>query len=359
MAEGVVSPINNAVGSPTNDHQQAESSARVMPAAQRILAQENISASAVMPTGPGGRILKEDVERGVGATHFFRAGIKTIAAIYTATSAATSDFATRALAGRNCDIRFRPWSRIKRIIGSGNRRLSAGRRIRGHEPDSSPHRRTAGPSAASIRRGCFTTFNEVDMGEVMALRVKHREQYEKHYGVKLGFMSFFVKAVVDALKSVPQLNAEVREPHVVYRNYYDIGIAVGGGQGFGRAGAAERRIHEFCRNRTEGCGFCPPRRGKQTQAGRTARRHLHHFQRRRLRLDALHANHQSAAKRHSSRLHAIQDRPVARNGEVVVRPMMYLALTYDHRIVDGREAVMFLKRIKEVIEEPSRILLEI
>ncbi len=148
----------------------------------------------------------------------------------------------------------------------------------------------------------LTTFNEIDMSAdmsaVIALRGKHRAQYEKQYGVKLGFMSFFVKAVVDALKGVPQLNAEVREPHIVYRNYYDIGIAVGGGKGPRCARPSQRRVLELRRDRAKDRRFWPPRRREQAQARRTSRRYVHDLQRRCVWLDALDADHQSAAERH-------------------------------------------------------------
>jgi 2-oxoglutarate dehydrogenase E2 component (dihydrolipoamide succinyltransferase) len=204
----------------------------------------------------------------------------------------------------------------------------------------------------------LTTFNEVDMSEVMALRTKFKEVYQEKYGVKLGFMSFFVKAAVDALKQFPQVNAEIREPHVVYKNYYDIGIAVGGGKGL---------VVPILRN-AEFMSFAEI----ETTIGDFARRAAEN----KIRLDELQGGTftisnggvygsllstpivnppQSAILG----LHAIQDRPVARNGEVAICPMMYVALTYDHRVVDGREAVTFLKRIKDGIEDPTRLLIEV
>ena len=204
----------------------------------------------------------------------------------------------------------------------------------------------------------LTTFNEVDMSEVISLRPNIATQYEKQYGVKLGFMSFFVKAVVDALKSVPQLNAEVREPHIVYRNYYDIGIAVGGGKGlvvpvlrnaeFMSFGEIEQKIADFGRRAKEN-----KLKLEELQGGTFT-----------ISNGGVYGSMLSTPIINPPQsgilgLHAIEDRPAVRDGQVVARPMMYLALTYDHRIVDGREAVMFLKRIKDVIEEPTRMLLEI
>ena len=211
---------------------------------------------------------------------------------------------------------------------------------------------------AQQQAALLTTFNEVDMTEVMSLRQKHKDAYQQRYGVKLGFMSFFVKASIDALKQFPQVNAEVRDPHVVYRNYYDIGIAVGGGKGL---------VVPILRN-AEFLSFAEI----EVAIGDFARRAADN----KLKLDELQGGTFTISnggvygslmstpivnppQSGILGLHAIQDRPVARSGQVVIRPMMYLALTYDHRIVDGREAVSFLKRIKDTIEDPSRILLEV
>jgi 2-oxoglutarate dehydrogenase E2 component (dihydrolipoamide succinyltransferase) len=204
----------------------------------------------------------------------------------------------------------------------------------------------------------LTTFNQIDMTMVMELRRQHQETFQSRYRIKLGIMSFFVKATVEALKLVPQLNAEVRGHDVVYRNYYDVGIAVGGGKGLvvpvlrgaerlSFAGI-EKAIADF---------------GQRAQANQ-------------LNVDELQGGTFTISNGgiYGSMLstpivnppqsgvlglHAIEDRPVARDGAVVIRPMMYVALTYDHRIVDGREAVTFLKQIRDLIEDPARMLLEI
>ncbi len=190
------------------------------------------------------------------------------------------------------------------------------------------------------------------MTEVIALRSKHREQYTDRYGVKLGFMSFFVKAAVDALKIVPQLNAEVREPHIVYRNYYDIGVAVGGGKGlvvpvlrnaeFMSFAEIEQKIADFARRAADN-----KLKLEELQGGTFT-----------ISNGGVYGSMLSTPIINPPQsgilgLHAIEERPAVRDGQVVARPMMYVALTYDHRIVDGREAVTFLKRIKEVIEDPA------
>src|SRR5213592_2076928 len=204
----------------------------------------------------------------------------------------------------------------------------------------------------------LTTFNQVDMSAVITLRNRHEERFRTKYQIKLGFMSFFVKAAIEGLKLIPQINAEVRGHDIVYRNYYDIGIAVGGGKGL---------VVPVLRN-AERLSFAEIERAIADFAERA--------QANQLTVDELQGGTFTISNGgiYGSMLstpivnppqsgvlglHAIEDRPVARDGAVVIRPMMYLALTYDHRIVDGREAVTFLKRIKDVIEDPPRMLLEI
>ena len=204
----------------------------------------------------------------------------------------------------------------------------------------------------------LTTFNQVDMSAVMSLRSQHQETFQAKYRIKLGFMSFFVKASIEALKLVPQVNAEIRGHDIVYRNYYDIGIAVGGGKGL---------VVPVLRN-AERMSFAEIERAISDFGRRAAANQL--------KVDELQGGTFTISNGgiYGSMLstpivnppqsgvlglHAIEDRPVARNGAVVIRPMMYVALTYDHRVVDGREAVTFLLRIKEVIEEPARLLLEV
>jgi len=204
----------------------------------------------------------------------------------------------------------------------------------------------------------LTTFNEVDMSAIAQLRKDYQEAFVAKYGVKLGFMSFFIKASVDALKLVPQVNAEIRASDVIYKNYYDIGVAVGGGKGL---------VVPIIRN-AERMSFSELEL-KVADLGKRAKEN-------KITLDELAGGTFTISNGgvYGSLLstpivnppqsgilgmHTIQDRPVARDGQVVIRPMMYLALTYDHRIVDGREAVTFLKRIKDILENPTRLLIEV
>jgi 2-oxoglutarate dehydrogenase E2 component (dihydrolipoamide succinyltransferase) len=224
----------------------------------------------------------------------------------------------------------------------------------------SPLRRRIGARLVEAQRtaALLTTFNEIDMSALTSLRKNHQEGFQAMYGVKLGFMSFFVKSSIEALKLVPQLNAEIRGDNIVYRNYHDIGIAVGGGKGLvvpvlrdaGRMSFAEieRTIRDLAL-RAEANTLKPEelRGGTFTISNGGVYGSL---------LSTPIVNPPQSGV---LGMHAVQDRPVARDGHVVIRPMMYVAVTYDHRIVDGREAVTFLKRIKECIEAPWRILVEV
>ncbi len=204
----------------------------------------------------------------------------------------------------------------------------------------------------------LTTFNEIDMSAVQALRKKYREAFEARYGIRLGLMSFFVKAVIEGLKAEPRLNAEIREDHIAYRNFYDIGMAVSTEKGLlvpvlrnaERLSFAqiESAIADFAqRARTNQIDLDELRGGTFTITNGGVFGSL-------LSTPILNPPQSGILG-----LHTIQDRPVAIDGQVVIRPMMYVALTYDHRLVDGREAVTFLKRIKDLLEDPARLLVEV
>jgi 2-oxoglutarate dehydrogenase E2 component (dihydrolipoamide succinyltransferase) len=204
----------------------------------------------------------------------------------------------------------------------------------------------------------LTTFNEVDMTQVMALRARHKDAFEKKHGAKLGFMGFFVKACVGALKEVPSVNAEIDGPDIIYKNYYHLGVAVGTDKGLvvpvvrdcdklsvaaiektiaglgQRARAGQLKIEEM-----QGGTFTITNGGVYGSLMSTP---------------ILNAPQSGILG-----MHKIQERPVAISGKIEIRPMMYLALTYDHRLVDGREAVTFLVRVKEALEDPARLVLDI
>jgi 2-oxoglutarate dehydrogenase E2 component (dihydrolipoamide succinyltransferase) len=204
----------------------------------------------------------------------------------------------------------------------------------------------------------LTTFNEIDMSQVQALRKQYQEAFEKRYQVKLGLMSFFVKAAIEALKQFPQLNAEIRGNDIVYHNYFDVGVAI----------ATERGLVVPVLQNAERLSFAQLEKAINTFALRGKDGKLKPSE---LAGGTFTVTNGGVFGSLFSTpiinppqtgilgLHTIQDRPVAVDGQVVIRPMMFAALTYDHRIVDGREAVLFLRRVKEAIESPARMLIEV
>jgi len=211
---------------------------------------------------------------------------------------------------------------------------------------------------AQHQAALLTTFNEIDMASVMTLRKEHGPAFQQRYNVKLGFMSFFVKACIDGLRQFPGLNAQIRGTNIVYHNYYDIGVAVGGGKGLvvpvlrnaERLSFAEieMAIGDFGRRAKDN-----KLKVEELLGGTFTISNGGVFG------SLLSTPIVNPPQSGVLGMHAIQERPVAREGNVVIRPMMYVALTYDHRLIDGREAVSFLKRIREVIENPARMLMEV
>ena len=204
----------------------------------------------------------------------------------------------------------------------------------------------------------LTTFNDVDMSAVMNLRSQYKEVFEKKHGVKLGFMGFFSKAVIQALKDVPAVNAEIDGQDLVYKNYYHIGVAVGTEKGLVvpvvrdadqmSIAAIEKKIADFGRRARDGKLTIDEMQGGTftiTNGGIYG--------------SLMSTPILNAPQSGILGMHRIEERPVARNGQVVIRPMMYLALSYDHRIVDGKDAVTFLVRVKEALEDPARLVLDL
>ncbi len=211
---------------------------------------------------------------------------------------------------------------------------------------------------AQKQAALLTTFNEVDMSAVMELRQRHGERFKERYGIKLGFMSFFVRATIEALQEIRELNAEIRDNNIVYRKHCHIGIAIGSPRGLVvpilrkaeqlSVAQIEQAIGDFAKRATDG-KLMPD----ELQGGTFTISNGGVFG------SLLSTPIVNPPQSGVLGMHSIQERPIAIKGQVVVRPMMYLALTYDHRIVDGREAVTFLKRIKESIEDPARLLLNV
>ncbi len=204
----------------------------------------------------------------------------------------------------------------------------------------------------------LTTFNEVDMTAVMAVRSQYKDAFEKRHGVKLGFMSFFVKACVAALKEVPAVNAEIDGTDLIYKNHYDIGVAVGTERGLVVPVVRDADVLSLA-----GIEKAIGELGAKAREGKLA---LEDLQGGTFTISngGVYGSLMSTPILNLPQsgvlgMHKIQDRPVAIGGQVVIRPMMYLALSYDHRVVDGQGAVTFLVKVKEHVEDPQRLLLEI
>ena len=327
--------------SPQKDEPKDQSKEqRIMPAAARIIAEHGLKADEIQGSGPGGRVLKEDVLKHAETTQKEKAAPPP-AAPQPATPA-TAPAGAPAVAARESAADVPTAFRQEQVVPMTRLRKTLAERL----------------VQAQQTAALLTTFNEADMTEVMNLRKQFQEQFTQKYGVKVGFMSFFVKAVIEALRQIPQVNAEVRGTDIIFRNYFDIGVAVGGGRGL---------VVPVLRN-AERMSFAQI----ELAIGDLAKRAKEN----KLTLEELQGGTFTISNGgvYGSLLstpiinppqsgilgmHSIQERPIALNGQVVIRPMMYLALTYDHRVVDGREAVTFLRRIKEVIENPTRILLEV
>ena len=293
------------------------------PAAKKAMAEAGLSPSQVTGTGRDGRIMKDDVARAV-------AGAASTAAAAPAPAAAPRAPVPADDAAREERVKM---TRLRATIA---RRL-----------------KDAQNTAAML-----TTYNEVDMSGIMELRNAYKDQFEKKHGVKMGFMSFFVKACCHALKEVPEVNAEIDGQDIVYKNYVHMGVAVGTPTGLvvpvvrdadqmGFA-AIEKKIGELgLRARDGKLSMAEMQGGSFTISN-----------------GGVYGSLMSSPILNPPQsgilgMHKIQDRPVVVNGQIVIRPMMYLALSYDHRIVDGKGAVTFLVRVKEALEDPRRLLMDI
>lgn len=312
----------------------------VMPAAQRLMDDLGLSPSQITATGPGGRVLKEDVQRFVAQKSSqpaapAKTAIAPVTPVPTAlrTIAAVADVQSLVSNVSHRSEELKPMSMMRRTI--------AARLVQAQQ------------TAALL-----TTFNEIDMKPVMDLRNKYRDAFAKKHGVKLGFMSFFAKASVEALKRFPAVNAEIRGNNIAYRHYQDIGIAIGGGKGL---------VVPILRN-VERMSFADVERSISDYSIAAGENRLQPSDLEggtfTISNGGIYGSLLSTPIVNPPQsgilgLHSIQERPIALDGQVVIRPMMYTALTYDHRIVDGREAVTFLKTIKEVLEDPARLFLEV
>ena len=299
------------------------------PAVRKLVDDNSLDASLIIPSGKDGRMTKGDVFAAIEAGSAIRRAVAAPSTVSKAPSAPAN------LPPRPAD------PREERVRMSKLRKIISGRL------------KEAQNTAAML-----TTWNEVDMGAAMDLRVAYKDAFEKKHGVRLGFMSFFVRAACIALKEFPALNAEIYGDEQIYKNFYNIGVAVGTPQGLVvpvlkdadamRFAEIEGNIGDFGRRARDGKLSMDEMTGGTftiTNGGVFGSLNS---------MPILNVP-QSAILG----MHKIQKRPVAVNDEVVIRPMMYLAMSYDHRIVDGREAVSFLVRIKDLIEDPQRIMLDV
>lgn len=299
---------------------KADSDDALSPAVRRLIEEHGLNPRNISGSGPGGRILKGDV-------------LEHVAAVAEAQQAQQAPPHVQAVLQGDEPVERVKMSRLRKTVA---RRLVE-----------------AQQTAAML-----TTFNEVDMSAIMALRKQHQDKFVDKYGVKLGFMSFFVKAAINALKEYPAVNAEIDGDEIVYKNYYHIGVAVGGPRGLvvpvvkhaDRLGFAEVEL-EIIRLakkvRDSAVSLADLQGGTFTISNGGVYGSM-------LSTPILNPPQVGILG-----MHNIVERPVVVDGAVVARPVMYLALSYDHRIIDGKEAVSFLVRIKECIENPERILLEV
>jgi len=309
---------------------QKSALAPAMPAAQRLAAEKQLDVSAVSGTGRGGRVTKEDVQRVVeGGGQAAARPASPAASVPPRAPAPAVDLGAL---GDRPEQRV-PMSRLRARIAE---------------------RLLQSQSTAAI----LTTFNEVNMQPVIELRNRYRERFEKEHGVKLGFMSFFVKASVYALKKYPIVNASVDGNDIVYHGYYDIGMAVGGPRGLVvpiirnadqlSLAEIEKQIADF---------------GKRAQDGKLAIEDLtggtFSISNGGVFGSMLSTPIINPPQSAILGVHATKERPVVESGQIVIRPMNYLALSYDHRIIDGREAVLTLIAIKDALEDPARMLLDV
>ena len=309
--------VQAAPAAPAKAEEPAKTQAAAMPAAAKIAAENNVDLSQVKGSGRDGRILKEDVQAKPAAVQ--------------PTPVVASSPAIQ-IVGERPEQRV-PMSRLRERVAQ--RLLQS-----------------------QAENAILTTFNEVNMQPVMDLRNKYKEKFEKEHGVKLGFMSFFVKAAIAALKKFPVVNASIDGKDIVYHGYFDIGIAIGSPRGLVvpilrnadqmSLADIEKQIADFAAKAKDGKLALEDLTGGTfsiTNGGTFGS----------MMSTPIINPPQSAILG----MHATKMRPVVENGEIVARPMMYLALSYDHRLIDGREAVLTLVAIKDALEDPTRLILDV
>jgi 2-oxoglutarate dehydrogenase E2 component (dihydrolipoamide succinyltransferase) len=303
---GPIAPPAQSVLAPQKD----DGGGKLSPAARRLVEENRLSAGAIAGSGRDGRITKSDV------THHLE----------------TASPAEAAAPGNRVDRRV-PMSRLRARIAQ---------------------RLVEAQATAAL----LTTFNEIDMQALMALRARYKEAFEKRHGVRLGFMSFFAKACIEALRRFPVVNASVEGGDIVYHEYYDIGMAVSTDRGLVVPVLRDADRMDFAAIEKAVAGFAERARTgtitiEELTGGTFSITNGGVFG------SLMSTPILNAPQSAILGMHKIQERPVALDGQAVIRPMMYVALTYDHRIIDGREAVQFLVAVKDALEDPARLLLQV
>ncbi|MEM7442435.1 MAG: 2-oxoglutarate dehydrogenase complex dihydrolipoyllysine-residue succinyltransferase [Pseudomonadota bacterium] len=332
--DGAAAPVKSEPAKPAPaEEKPAETAATggdnasdiAMPSAAKMMKEQGLAAGDVAGTGKDGRILKEDVQ-------------KTLEQGTAKPSGGTIELP----AFDRPSVEPRPQKDREERVRMSKLRQTIASRLK----------------QAQNTAAMLTTFNEVDMSALIALRKQYRDAFEKKHGVRLGFMSFFTKAVVGALKDLPSVNAEIDGTDLVYKNYYDIGVAVSSPNGLVVPVVRDADQLSFAgvEETINGLGR-KARDGKLSMADLTGGTFT-------ISNGGVFGSLMSTPILNPPQsgilgMHKIQERPVAIDGQIVIRPMMYLALSYDHRIIDGREAVTFLVRVKDAIEDPQRLLLDV
>lgn len=300
----------------------------VMPAAEKLMANSGIDAAAVAGTGLGGRITKQDV----------------LSMLKTPAPAAKPEVkpAAKPAAAPRAELSPAFGDRPEQRVPMSRLRVRVAERLVQSQSDCA----------------ILTTFNEVNMAPVMALRAKYKESFEKKYGIKLGFMSFFVKAAVHALKQFPIINASIEGSDIIYHGYIDIGIAVGSPRGLVVPVLRDADQKSFAQIEREIADFAArAKSGKLTLEELTGGTFT-------ISNGGVYGSLFSTPIINPPQsailgVHGTKPRPVAENGEVVIRPMNYLAMSYDHRLIDGKEAVLALVAMRDALEDPARLLLDL
>ena len=331
ISEGDATASPAATASTSSSHDPAPAPASTSstdiedaPSAKKAMAEADLNRDAVTGTGRGGRVMKDDVARAVAAPANTFAPLAPVATAAPRAPVSVDD------AAREERVKM---TRLRQTIA---------RRLKDSQNNAA----------------MLTTYNEVDMTEVMALRTEYKELFLKKHGVKLGFMSFFAKACVHALSEVPEVNAEIDGTDIVYKNFVHMGIAAGTPTGL---------VVPVIRD-TDSLSFAQIEKAIAEKGGRARDGKLSMAEMQggtfTISNGGVYGSLMSSPILNPPQsgilgMHKIQDRPMAINGQVVIRPMMYLALSYDHRIVDGKGAVTFLVRVKEALEDPRRMLMDL